>query len=192
MNARARFWILALLMVGVCALVMVVMAIILYRHELSQQRELLQVTAQSQARLMEAIARQQIDSNGARVMTKADYAATLKQIVDAHERYVGFGETGEFTLARRADDDIVFVLRHRNTVVEQPAPVPFDSELAEPMRLALKQQSGTTIDLDYRGKLCWPPMNRLPSSIWGLWRRLILTKFVHHSLNPDFLPLPWP
>ena len=78
--------------------------------------------------------------------------ATLSQIVDAHEHYEGFGETGEFALARRDGDFIVFILRHRYGVVEHPPPVAFDSELAEPMRLALKGLSGTVIGLDYRGE----------------------------------------
>ncbi len=50
MSARKRFLFLALIMVGACAMVMTA---ILYRHEVPQQREMLQVTAQSQARLIE-------------------------------------------------------------------------------------------------------------------------------------------
>lgn len=155
MSARNRFFLLALIMVGACAMVMAVMTIILYRHEIKQQRELLQVTAQSQARLMEAIARH--DASVAESVEATDplhdaAGATLSQIIDGHEHYEGFGETGEFTLARREGDSIVFVLRHRHDMVERPAPVPFDSDLAEPMRRALKGQSGTVIALDYRGE----------------------------------------
>ena len=61
--------------------------------------------------------------------------------------------TGEFTLARRDGDNIVFLLSHRHADLESPKPVPFDSELAEPMRRALLGQSGTVIGLDYRGSI---------------------------------------
>jgi signal transduction histidine kinase len=155
MNARNRFLLLALIMVIACAMVMAVMTIILYRHEINQQRELLQVTARSQARLIEAVAR--YDAATADTLRATDPShdaagATLSQIIDGHEHYDGFGETGEFTLARREGDSIVFVLRHRHDTIEHPAPVPLDSDLAEPMRRALKGQSGTVIALDYRGE----------------------------------------
>ena len=45
-----------------------------------------------------------------------------------------------------------FLLSHRHSDVVTPRPVPFDSGLAQPMRLALSGQSGTIIGLDYRGE----------------------------------------
>ena len=155
MSGRRRFLFLALIMIAACAMVMVVMTAMLYRHEIQKQREMLQVTAQSQARLIEAVAR--YDAKIAVLRRDADpgrdaFAATLNKIIDAHEYYEGFGRTGEFTLARREGDAIVFLLRHRHGTVERLDPVPFGSELAEPMRLALEGLSGTVIGLDYRGK----------------------------------------
>ena len=66
--------------------------------------------------------------------------------------FQGFGETGEFTLSKREGDQIVFLLSHRHDDHQTPNPIPFDSGLAEPMRLALLGQSGTLIGLDYRGE----------------------------------------
>jgi len=155
MNARSRILLLALIMVAACAMVIVVMMVILYHHEIKKRREMLQVTAQSRARLIEAVARH--DARMADLIREKNpdhdaSADTLSQIIDAHERFEGFGETGEFTLARRDGDSIVFVLRHRHDTIEHPVPVAFDSDLAEPMRLALEGLSGTIIALDYRGK----------------------------------------
>jgi C4-dicarboxylate-specific signal transduction histidine kinase len=106
-------------------------------------------TAQSQARVIEAVTR--FDAVYSNDYPDGAEAATLSQIIDAHEQYKGFGETGEFTLARREGNDIVFLLSHRHYDLSNPQPVPFDSELAEPMRRALSGQSGTVVGLDYRG-----------------------------------------
>ncbi len=155
MGARNRFLFLNLIMIGACAAVMSVMSVVLYRHEVQEKRDMLQVTVQSQARLIEAVARYEAEMAYMMRDEDPDYdpaAAALIQVADAHERYEGFGETGEFTLARRDGDSIVFVLRHRHGAGEPPAPVAFDSELAEPMRRALEGLSGTVIGLDYRGE----------------------------------------
>ena len=136
-------------MTAVAAGIGVAAIAILYHAALDEERSRLVETAQSQARLMEAVAR--FDEVYSLAYPEGAKAATIAQIKDAHERYSGFGETGEFTLARRVGDDIVFVLRHRHLDMDKPQPVPFDANVAEPMRRALSGQSGTTIGLDYRG-----------------------------------------
>jgi PAS domain S-box-containing protein len=99
--------------------------------------------------LIEAIAR--FDTRWSKDYPEGATAATLKQVFDAHEQYEGFGETGEFTLARREGNLIVFLLSHRHGIVEHPEPIPIDSQLAEPMRRALDKLSGSVIGPDYRG-----------------------------------------
>ncbi len=147
--ARRRFVVLALIMIVACGVGMAIMTIMLYRHNIKEHREQLQATAQSQARLIEAVARY-----AAREAAPGHdpLEVTLSQLMDAHDRYVGFGKTGEFVLARRDGESIDFVLRHRHGAVEHPAPVAFDSDYAEPMRRALNGLSGTVIGLDYRGE----------------------------------------
>ena len=126
-------------------------------------------TAQSQARLIEAIARfnmAQAKARGPRFINPGD--ATMGQILDAHSHYRGFGKTGEFTLAHKVGNQIVFLLRHRHDDLEMPRPVPFESELAEPMRLALLGNSGTIKGLDYRGQTvlaAYEPVNELNMGI---------------------------
>ena len=124
---------------------------ILYNTALAEERERLTEAAQSQARLIEAIAR--FDAEYSKDHPGGPAEATLSQVIDAHSQYRGFGETGEFTMARLEGDSIVFILSHRHFDLEHPQPVPFDSELAEPMRRALSGESGTVIGLDYRGEL---------------------------------------
>ena len=123
---------------------------LLYETAFDGQRERLVELAQSQARLIEAVAR--FDAHHSQEdHPQGSAAATLSQIVDAHARYEGFGETGEFTLARRQGEQILFLLGHRHYDLDMPMPVPWDGELAEPMRRALEGRSGTVVGLDYRG-----------------------------------------
>jgi hypothetical protein len=121
----------------------------LYRTALNEEQARLVETAKSQARLIEAIAR--FDALYSTDYPKGAREATLSQIADAHNYYKGFGKTGEFTLSKKEGDKIVFLLNHRHYDLQNPKPVPFESELAEPMRLALSGQSGTIVGLDYRG-----------------------------------------
>ena len=109
-------------------------------------------TAQSQARLIEAVAKFNVLHQEKYHHHYEDPAdATLSQIIDAHKHYVESGKTGEFTLARRDGGNIVFLLRHGHSSFEKPKQIRFDSNLAKPMRLALSGKSGTVVGLDYRG-----------------------------------------
>jgi hypothetical protein len=89
---------LILIMSAVAAGIGVAAIVILYHAAVNVERSRLVETAQSQARLMEAIAR--FDEVYSLDYPEGSKAATIAQIQDAHERYLGFGETGEFTLAR--------------------------------------------------------------------------------------------
>lgn len=150
MLERHRVLVLILIMATGSMLVAAMTIWTLYSTAFEEEQARLTEAAQSQARLIEAIARYGRDYG-------ADHdggweATALLQIDAAHREYEGFGRTGEFTLARREGDLIVFLLGHRHQTVDHPAPVPFDSELAEPMRRALLGQQGTVVGLDYRGE----------------------------------------
>ncbi|MCG7927058.1 MAG: hypothetical protein JAY67_16170 [Candidatus Thiodiazotropha taylori] len=85
----------------------------LYNTAIEQERERLVETVQSQARLIEAVA--SFDQKySIRSFPGTPEEATLSQIVKAHREYEGFGKTSEFTLAKLVDNQIIFLLRHRN------------------------------------------------------------------------------
>lgn len=151
MSERQRIGLLILILGTVALAASGVSTALLYRAAFREQQERLVETAQSQARLMEAIAR--FD-----VVESQDYpggatAATLSQIIEAHERYRrSGGKTGELVLARREGEEMVFLMRHTHDDLPLPRPVRFDSGLAEPMRLSLSGRSGVVVGLDYRGR----------------------------------------
>ena len=150
MDERRRILSLIITMIMVALVISGLSISLLYRTSFVEERERLVVSAQSQARLIEAIAR--FDSIYSNDYPTGSIDATLSQLRDAHENYLGFGRTGEFALAERDGNMIVFLLRHRHDNLYVPVPIPFKSNLAEPMRRALSGKSGTIIGLDYRGQ----------------------------------------
>ena len=149
MDDRKRFLLLFFIMTAVCLIITTVSIWILYLTSIEEERDRLTETAQSQARLIESIAR--FDTIYSTDYPEGARAATLRQVQDAHNSYKGFGETGEFTLGHRKGNLIIFVLNHRHFDLNRPKPVPLDSGFAVPMRLALSGKSGTVIARDYRG-----------------------------------------
>ncbi|MBF0455422.1 MAG: PAS domain S-box protein [Magnetococcales bacterium] len=149
MKLKKNFLLLGLVMVLVALAVGGITIRVLYVSHIDDSRNRLIEISESQARLMESITtfNQQYRSS----FPGRPVAATLSQIRTAHERFRGFGDTGEFVLARREDERIHFVLSHRHTSLDQPDTIPFQGKWAEPMRLALLGHSGSIIGLDYRG-----------------------------------------
>jgi PAS domain S-box-containing protein len=156
MSERKRLLFFLILILSVISLSISSITIgILYRTAFEENRERLVNIAQSRARIIEAMARYDIEKAGMIADEDPDhdpFTATLSQINEAHEKFEGFGETGEFTLARHNEDNIDFLIRHRHSNIAAPEKIPFHSILAEPMRLALSRKSGTIVGLDYRGE----------------------------------------
>jgi len=121
---------------------------VVYQVAIDEERMRLIETVESQARLMEAVARFDKQHLGVDA-----FEATLSQLREAHRNFQGFGETGEFTLAKLENEQIIFLLNHRHDDLNELRPVPFGSTFAEPMRRALKGRSGTVVGLDYRGEM---------------------------------------
>lgn len=125
---------------------------ILYQSALDQHRLRLTNAVKSQARLIESIASFNAFKDG---NNTADNwrNLTLHQVQLAHREFEGFGTTGEYALASLSGDKIEFVLTHRHDDIEIERTIPYQGDWAEPMRMALHGQSGTTIGRDYRGQM---------------------------------------
>ena len=150
MTDRKRLYCLVLIMTGVAVIVGGIAILGLYQAAITNTKKRLRETAQSQARLIEAMAR--FDREFARDYPEGPEKATLNKLLDAHENFAGIGDTGEFTLGRLEGETIVFLLGHKHADPGQPEPISWSSHLAEPMRRALNGESDTIEGLDYRGK----------------------------------------
>lgn len=146
---------LALIMAAVTLLAGGMAITILYNTAFEEERARLIETASNQARIIEAVARFD-ETFSTSDHTEGATGATLSQVRDAHAHYQGLGNTGEFTLAKLENNDIVFLLPHRHEspfgTNDRQTPVPMESVFAEPMQRALLGQTGTMIGRDYRGE----------------------------------------
>ncbi|MGP0628445.1 ATP-binding protein [Nitrospina sp. 32_T5] len=140
--------VLILIMTGAAFVVVFLAIFLLYRTAFEEEKARLTETAQSQARLMEAVAR--FDSVYSHNYPEGTEAATLSQFIEAHKQFKGFGDTGEFILAKRVGDQIKFLLSHRHSSLMIPDSIPFDSPRGEPIRRALQSQAGFMVGPDYR------------------------------------------
>ncbi len=147
---RKRLWVLILLMVVISAITAGIGGWGLYQTALDEQRAWLLKLVQSQARLIEAVARFDAE-HSQRDHPEGAVAATISQVRDAYKNYGDYGDSGEFVLGQRDGDKIVFLDTSLNHDTVRPQSIPFDSDKAEPMHHALHGHSGTVIGLDYRG-----------------------------------------
>ena len=174
MTDRKRLLVLVGIMATVALVVTMVTIYILYTASFREQRARLVETCKSQARLLESIA------SYAREHTPERWKeATLTQITTAHRRYKGFGRTGEFTLADRRGNQIVFLLRRRHYDLSTPKPVPFHgvgSDVALPMQLALRDSSGVVTGPDYRGKEVLAAHEPVADLNWGIVAKIDLAE----------------
>jgi hypothetical protein len=161
-------------MVVITLVVEIITISMLYNTAFNEQRARLVETAKSQARLIEAVAR--FDRMYNANYPEGAHKATLSQIIDAHNNYKGFGETGEFTLSKKEGDKIVFLLSHRHYDRQNPKPVPLESELAAPMRRALAGKSGTIVGLDYRGVVVLAAHEPVEELDWGIVAKIDLSE----------------
>ncbi len=174
MSETKRILLLVLIMAVVCLAVVGSTIAMLYRAAFHEQQEVLVATAQSQARLIEAIAG--FNNEFRKDQPEGPEKATLAQIIEAHRHYKGIGETGELTLAKREGDNIVFLLSHRYYDFGTPKPVRMKSKLAEPMRRALSGLSGIVVGLDYRGVEVLAAHEPIAGLNWGIVAKVDLAE----------------
>lgn len=139
---------------------------ILYRIHMEEETARLSLIAQTQARLLSAVAR--FDAVHSRSYPGGAFEATLSQFKDAYRIHREFGKTGEFVLARRSGDRAVFLLSSRQGDTDPPEPVAFGGSLAEPMQRALNGRKGWVVGQDYRGVTVLAAYEWIPEMNLGL------------------------
>jgi len=174
MNERKRLFLLIGIMGAVALTIGVSVFMMLYQTAFNEQKKRLKETVQSQARMIETIMQHETLSHKGDPETRA--ADVLEQLIEAHNRYTTRSKTFEFTLARQEGDQIFFMLNHGSGKRIHRKPVPFDSNLAEPMRRALSGKSGTLVGLDYQGVMVLAAHEPVPRLKLGLVAKIDLSE----------------
>ena len=174
MNDRSRFITLIAIMVTITGLVLAVSIGALYQAAFDEGRTRLIELAQSQARMLNAVAR--FDA----VHSRQDHpdgaiAATISQIRDANLNRNMSDNSVEFVIGRKIGDQIEFLIDNGVTGEDFPAPVQLNAKAAEPMRRALAGQSGLMIGPDYRSVTVLAAYEPLRSLNLGLVAKMELT-----------------
>ncbi len=155
-----------LVMVGLAVVITATGTIVSYRSALAEKKSDLRAIAQREAQVIEATFKH--GSNGhlpddhshpTSLMNCPRCSAAVLLVTDILREggnlHSGLGEGIEFVVGSREGNAIRFLLRHNREQLDEnhkPLPVPWESELAEPMRLALSSLSGTIEAKDYRGE----------------------------------------
>ena len=160
---------------------------LLYFAAINEQKENLRHIVTSQARLIESVSR--FDDHHNQNYTGGPAEATFTQIMDAHFHYAGFGKTGEFTVAKKQGDQIIFILGHRHDDVYQLQPVPFNSESAYPSRQALSGKSGTYIGPDDRGTEVLAAYEPVKQLNWGIVAKIDMSEVRTPFIKAAFISL---
>src|SRR5512134_1028588 len=136
MGDYKRLALLIVIMIGVAVAVGATALGVFYDAALERERHRLASFAESQARLIAALA-----------------PAGLPEILEEQRRLreQGAGQTAELQLARREGDVIVYLTSARG-FNHPPEPVRVGSPLGQPMTQALSGRSGTMIGRDYAGR----------------------------------------
>lgn len=162
-------------MAGVSLTAMLFSDWVLYEAAFEQESIRLTELAKTQAILINAVAT--FDAQfSQRDHPQGAAAATFSILQAAHSKYPGFGKTGEFTLGTLKDGNIIFLLSHRHFDFSEPVPIPWASNLGEPMRRALRGDSGVIVGLDYRGERVLAAYEPLPQLKAGIVAKVDITQ----------------
>lgn len=154
------------LAMGVVCLVCVGLVVaLLFRASYENRRAELENIVQHRAHLVGEIVRHDhadIEAWGEDTPT----GPVLAQALETYRHLGGFGKTGEFNLARPEGDGFVFLLGPR---LDEPNMETVHSvgSLDEPMRRALRGESGTLVGPDYRGEIVLAAFAPVDGLGWG-------------------------
>ena len=183
-------------MIAIALIVSISIITILFKRTLEIKKDNLRELVLSQSRIMESVATYNAYFNGNKI-AGTSRAITLSQIKESHHSSKGFGKTGEIVLAEKVGTDVVFLLpskkiiQHGKTEFTFPEPVPFGSDKAIPMQLALQKKSGVIEELDHSGNTVVAAYHYLDFLELGLVAKIhrseLMSPFINASLTAGTL-----
>lgn len=170
------YYLIALLTVNMLIVAIVVIGL-LYNIGFERQKSRLLDLVNTQSVMIDIVVKQACCNGNFHLSesAKRDVAAKfIRQINASYPAYGTIGQSGEFTLGQRNDDSIRFILKQRYFDKKNQMDIPWKSTHAEPMRRALKGQSGVDVVLDYRGVRVLAAYKPMPNLGWGVVAKIDL------------------
>jgi len=188
---RKRFWCTFAVMLVVGAVTSLSSIWILYKSAVATEMSRLESIVASKASLIDSVA--VFDAKYSKVdHPQGAVGATLSQIKTSFDSKEGFGETGEFVVGRLSQGDIEFLLSSRQDI-QTLKPIARDQNVAEPMRKALRNQSGTIIGLDYLSRKVIAAYQPVPNLEIGLVAKIdvfeVQKPFIEASIKAGLIAL---
>jgi diguanylate cyclase (GGDEF)-like protein/PAS domain S-box-containing protein len=140
----------------------------LYRLSFREHKQKLQSILQSQINLIDAIIAYEEDKN---LTTEEQEKNILNILKQAKKSCLQVGKTVELTLAKKENKEIIFLLTNCLDKRENPEislKTPLNNKISVPSSKALNGESGTIIDLDYRGVKVLAAYQPLGYFDWGI------------------------
>ncbi len=162
---RLRALLLVVIMAAVALAVAGVVLLALYRSSLETQRGRLIDLVASRESLIDAV-----------YHASRDPQATLDILAEAQREAPSLGVTGEFTVARRDGNDIVFLAPLRHALPAGEVVRVTGAALAQPMVRALAGEHGTMVGRDYQGTTVLAAFRPVDGPNWGLVAKIDLAE----------------
>lgn len=154
---------------------------VLYKVSVEHQRARLAHVVQHRALLIKTVAH--FDTQPGRPNLPGRVGTgEIDQILEVFKSFATFGKTGEFTLGQIEGDQIVWLLRSRDVGTGPARSIPLESESGEPMRRAVRGESGTLVGVDYRGARVLAAYEPIPELGWG-----VVAKIDMAEVNKPFI-----
>ena len=161
-NQRKQFYKLFFTLVLVVISVGVSTAYLFYQQALKMTEVQMNVLVQSQASLIESVAKfdqEFSDSDHPEGAT----GATLSQVISAFESFNQFGETGEFLIVRSDGEMLNFIVALSRHEHDYPEPIKINSNSVSAAFLAAAGEKGSGVSVDHHGDRVLAAYEYLPT-----------------------------
>lgn len=171
------YYLISLLIFNMLFIVMITI-FLLYNIGFKREKNRLIELVETQAVMIHIVTQQELllHKNISSDMTKQIAENIILKVTDAHYQYGGFEKTGEFALGKHEDGKIQFLIKQRHFINKALTSVPWTSNLAEPMRRALKGQKGVSVAQDYRGITVLAAYEPIKDLGWGIVAKIDLSE----------------
>lgn len=187
MSERRRILLLSIAILVLVSLSAATLAIlVLYHATFEQHRDRLIQMAQHRAKIIATVSKFDASPHEEAIRGAAG-AREISELVDVYRHFATFGNTGEFTLARREGDWIVWLLRSAEQGGEEAPPPLLEAEAPLPMQRALRGETGSVIATDYRGTRVLAAYEPVPELGWGVVAKIDIAEIREPFLRAALL-----